>query len=50
MNDLEMLKVAKYGFVVENGEDRVKEEVDLIAASCDESAIKFVINYIKNKI
>ena len=42
--------MAKYGFVVENGEDRVKEEVDLIAASCDESAIKFVINYIKNKI
>ena len=50
MNDLEMLKVARYGFVVENGEERVKEEVDLIATSCDDNAIKFVINYIKNKI
>ena len=46
----EMLKVARYGFVVENGEERVKEEVDLIATSCDDNAIKFVINYIKNKI
>lgn len=50
MNDIEMLQEAKYGFVVANGEKRVKEKITLAAPSCDEDAIKFVIEYLKDKI
>lgn len=50
MNDIEMIKEAKYGFCVKNGLDEVKEVADYIAPSNDEDAIAYIVNWLENKI
>lgn len=50
MNDLEMIKVAEYGFSVSDGHEELKEKTDLFSPTCNEDAIKYVIDYMKNKI
>lgn len=50
MNDLELLKVGKYGFCVENGNKRLIDTIDLIAPCNDDHAIEFVVKWLEDII
>ena len=50
MNDLEMIHIAKYGFILKNGTKRVLEKAKLIAPSNDENPIKYIIDYVEKNI
>ena len=45
-NDVSMLRAAGLGIAVGNASDEVKAASDLVVPSCDEDAVKYVIeNY-----
>lgn len=50
MNDLEMIDIANYGFILKNGTQRALEKAKLIAPSNDENPIKYIIDYVEKNI
>lgn len=50
MNDLEMIKISRFGFILKNAKKRVIENTSLIAPSNDENPIEYVIKYVEKKI
>lgn len=50
MNDIEMIKIADYGFCVKSGSQRLLNNSKFIAPSNDEHAIDYVIKWISENI
>lgn len=50
MNDIDMLEVAKYGFFIKGGAKRAEERAKLFAPTCDEDAIRYVVDWLKSKL
>ncbi len=50
MNDLEMIQMSKFGFILKNANRRVIESADLIAPSNDDNPIEYIIKYVEKKI
>lgn len=50
MNDLEMINIASYGFILKNGTERALKNAKLIAPSNNENPIKYIIDYVKQDI
>ena len=49
-NDISMIKFAGLGVAVANAQAEVKAAADMVACSCDENAIAYVIEYIEKNI
>ncbi|GAA0078470.1 Cof-type HAD-IIB family hydrolase [Clostridium sp. CTA-5] len=47
MNDIEMIKLADYGFCVESGAERTIKSTKFIAPSNENNAIEYIINWIE---
>lgn len=50
MNDLELLKVGKYGFCVENGNKRLRDTTEFVAPCNDDHVIEFVVKWLEESL
>lgn len=50
MNDVELIKVGKFGFCVENGNERLKELTELLAPCNDNHAIEYVVKWLEKSL